>query len=418
MSDLGGIASARKIIKKHNNNYKRYFDNDEKNKLRHDGYINYHKTIKKNEKDMINIQVNTFQKIKNHIDEKYDDLFYYNKFRDGITLSITDENNNLYGFINDDIEIPIFIPNQNIGIAADSFNKYLEYKGLNEKVIKFENAIKTIFLNKPKLKIERYGVDDVLTFDFSIILKKDETLIHKGKKIRQDYIDDNDDIIVSKYYEDVIGNRIIFGKLSENRIIGMKIRIVWWSEGNEVGLEKTVNVKKFSRQEEGERLKTYRSRQIANLKGLAMGTDAEQVVDLIYAQYDDEIYRYINHGTNEFLTALNNEVDPIINHYLNISIPNINICDIDEEDFYLLDNYYYYNDKITYDNCIAKMQTPILGSLKSNDISISIEISLEDEYYKLKIIEPGFTPSSGNYIIIYNNIIKDYIQHEIDIDIK
>jgi len=367
---------------------------------------------------MINIQINTFQKIKDYIDIKYYDLFYYNKFRSGTTLSITDENNNLYGFINDDIEIPLFIPNKNIGIASDSFIKYLEYKGLNSMKIKFNNEIKTIYQNKPKLKIERYDIVDPLNFDFSIILMKAESLIHKGMKIKQDYIDDNEDIIVTKYYEDVIGNRIIFGKLSENRIIGLQVRIVWWTETNEIGLEKIVEVKKFSRQEEGDRLKTYRSRQISNLKGLAMGTDAEQVVDLIYAHYDDKIYKYINHGTSEFLSALTYETDPTINYYLNISIPNINVYDFDESDFYLSGESYFINNKITYDNCIAKMQQTITGVMKYNNEDINIQVYLENEYYKIKILNSDFIPMSGNYIIIFNNIIKDYIIHEIDENIK
>jgi len=49
MSFLGGIASSRKKVKKYNQNYKRYFDNEEKNKLRHDAYIKYQQTITKNE---------------------------------------------------------------------------------------------------------------------------------------------------------------------------------------------------------------------------------------------------------------------------------------------------------------------------------------------------------------------------------
>jgi len=367
---------------------------------------------------MINIQINTFQKVKDYIDIKYYDLFYYNNFRSGSTLSITDEFNNLYGFINDDIEIPLFIPNKDIGIASDSFIKYLEYKGVNSMKIKFNDQIKTVYQNIPKLKIERYDIVDPLNFDFSIILMKDESLIHKGKKIKQNYIDNNGDIIVTKYYEDIIGNRIIFGKLSENRIIGLQVRIVWWTETNEIGLEKTVEVKKFSRQEEGERLKIYRSRQIANLKGLAMGTDAEIVVDKLYEYYDDEIYKYINHGTSEFLSALTYETDPTINYYLNISIPNINVYDFDESDFYMIDNYYYINNEITYDNCIAKMQETISGILKYGDSDINIQVSIEDNYYKLKILDSNFIPMSGTYIIIFNNIIKDYIIHEIDENIK
>jgi hypothetical protein len=368
---------------------------------------------------MIKIEINKNIKLKNYIDEKYYSILSYNKFLSGTTLSIIDdETNTLYGLINDDIEIPLFIPNKYIGIAADSFIKYLEYKHLNSCVIKYNDIIKTIYLEKPKLKIERYGIDEPLNFDFSIILMKDETLIHKGKKIRQDYIDNNNDIIVSKFYEDIIGDRIIFGKLSQNRIIGLQIRIVWWTETNEIGMEKIVEVKKFSRQEEGERLKTYRSRQISNLKGLSMGTDAEPVVDIIYEHYDDEIYKYINHGTNEFLSALTNETDQTMNYYLNISIPNINIYDFNENDFYLSGSSYYINDKITYNNCIAQLQENITGVLKYNNIDIDIEIELLDNNYKIKILDDNFEPQSGNYIIIYNNKLKDYIIHEIDENIK
>jgi len=364
---------------------------------------------------MIKIQINTNTKLKTYIDNKYHTLLSYNKFLSGTTLSIIDDETNiLYGLINDNIEIPLFIPNKYIGIATESFKKYLEYKGLKKCKIKYNDVVKTIYLKKSKLKIERYNIDDPLNFDFSLILMKDKTIIHKGKKIRQDYIDSNNDIIVTKYYEDIIGDRVIFGKISKNRIIGLQIHIVWWNELNEIGLEKNVEVKKFSRQEEGERLKNYRNRQISNLKGLAIGTEAEAIVDIIYEHYDNEIYKYINHGTNEFLSALTYETDSTINQYLNMSIPNINIYDFNENDFYISGSSYYLNDKITYDNCIAKMQKNITGILKYNNTDINIDVELVDNYYKIKILDKDFIPQSGNYIILYNNILKDYIIHEID----
>ena len=374
-------------------------------------YVQVNKKYKLN---MIEITINTLDKILNYIDDKYSSLIIDNEFISGTTLSITDENGQVYGFINDEIETPVFIPNKDIGFASDSFLKYLEYKGINSIDIKIENEIKTIYQNRPKLKIERYNIDDVYNFDFSIILMKDEALIHKGKKIQQDYIDENGDIIVTKYYQDVIGDRLIFGEISSNRLIGLQIKIIWWTETNEIGLEKIVEVKKFSRQEEGERLKNYRNRQISNLKGLAIGTEAEAIVDIIYEHYDNEIYKYINHGTNEFLSALTYETDSTINQYLNMSIPNINIYDFNENDFYISGSSYYLNDKITYDNCIAKMQKNITGILKYNNTDINIDVELVDNYYKIKILDKDFIPQSGNYIILYNNILKDYIIHEID----
>jgi hypothetical protein len=367
--------------------------------------------------DMIEIKINTVSKIRNYIDDKYDDLLYYNGFKSGTTLSITDENGQVYGFINDEIETPVFIPNKDIGFASESFIKYLEYKGINSIDIKIENEIKTIYQNKPKLKIERYNIDDVYNFDFSIILAKDEAIIHKGKKIQQDYVDKNGDVIVSKYYQDVIGDRIIFGEISSNRLIGLQIKIIWWTENNEIGLEKIVEVKKFSRQEEGERLKNYRARQIDNLKGLAMGTDAEPVVDAIYEYYDSDIYKYINHGTGEFLSSLTYETDPTINYYLGIEIPKIITYDFLETDFYLSGSNYFVDIEMNYYNCIIKMNNQISG--KMNDIDISTEIIDKDnvKYFKNKILDTSFIPEDKEYTFIFYNTIKDYILHEIDPDI-
>jgi len=365
---------------------------------------------------MIEIKINTIDKILNYIDDKYFILIDDNSFLSGTTLSITD-NKNVYGFINDDIEIPLFIPNKDIGIASNSFLKYLEYKGINSCLINFNDEIKTIYQNKPKLKIERYNIDDIYNFDFSIILMKDEAIIHKGKKIQQDYIDKNGDVIVSKYYQDIIGNRIIFGEISSNRIIGLQIKIIWWTETNEIGLEKIVDVKKFSRQEEGERLKNYRIRQIDNLKGLAMGTAAETVVDIIYEHYDSEIYKYINHGTDEFLSALTYETDSTINYYLNISIPNINVYNLETKDFYLSGDSYFFNNEITYDNCIAKVNNTLGGVVIVDGVELDIDVEIIDNYYKITILDNDFIPSDNQYIIKFNNIIKDYILHEVDPDI-
>jgi len=363
---------------------------------------------------MITIQINTFTKIKNYIDGKYDDLFYYNSFKSGTTLSITDENNQIYGLINDGIDIPLFIPNKDLGIASETFMKYLEYKGINSCDIQFNDEVKTIYQNKSKLKIERYDIDDIENFDFTLILIKIQPVIHKGKKLQQNYVDKNGDIIVTKYYHEIIGDRIIFGKISTNRLIGMSVEIIWWDENNEIGLTKNIKVKEFSRQEEGERYKSYRDRQLANLKGLSIGTDAEPVVNYIYEYYNDLIYEYITQGNDKWLLQLESEIEQPISTYLAIDIPNINSYDLDLDDFYVVDNIYYYDVPLNYDNCMIKMHQTGIGYkiIFDGEEHVGLVTDIQDDFYTIQL---DFIPIETNsYTIIYTSSIKDYIVHEIN----
>ena len=363
---------------------------------------------------MITIQINTFSNIEKYIDEKYNNLFSNNNFKSGTTLSITDENSQIYGFINDNIDKPLFIPNKDIGIASETFTKYLIYKGINSCDIIFNNEIKTIYQNKPKIKIERYGIDDIYNFDFTLLLIKSQPIIHKGKKLQQDYVDINGDIIVSKYYNEIIGDRFIFGNISSNRLIGMSVRIVWWTENGEIGLEKNIKVKEFSRQEEGERYRSYRDRQLANLKGMAIGTDAEPVVNYIYEYYNDIIYEYITQGNDRFQIALENETNQTISNYLSIDIPNINKYDLDSDDFYTEDDVYYYDVPLNYDNCMIKMHQSGIGYkiIFDSEEHVGLVTNIQDDFYTIQL---DFIPDETNtYTIIYNSSIKDYIIHEIN----
>jgi len=372
---------------------------------------------------MINIQENSFQKIKDYIDIKYYDLFYYNKFRNGVTLSITDQDNNLYGFINDNIEIPIFVPSKNIGIAADSFIEYLKYKNINTCKILFNEKIIDIYQKKQKLKIERYDIIDIYNFDFSLILIKDETLYHKGAKIKQNYIDENGDIIVTIYFEDIIGDRLIFNKISNNRLLGFKKHIVWWTETNEVGLEKYLNVKKISRKEEGDILRIRRQRQISNLENLAMGTAAEALMLVIYDHYDKEISNYINRRSKEFENNMNTELNETIIYYLNIKLPH-------EFDEYLIDleydsdnNKYTFYINANYENCYFYHYGEInneyvlynLNDELAKDKTMKCKyIEFVDKKYKFEIEISEREWIDDKYHLILPISVKEYILHEID----
>jgi len=373
---------------------------------------------------MINIELYTENYILDLIDDKYFYLIDKNSFLSGTTLVIKDELNNIYGFINDNIDIPLFIPNKYIGIASDSFTQYLIYKKLEQCNIKFQDTVKTIYLNKPKLKIERYNIDDIENFDFSLLLIKDEPIIYKGKKIIQNYIDINNDIIVTKYNIEKYGDRIIFDIVSPNRLLSLDIEIIWWTEDNKIGFKKNVTVKHFNRQEEGERLRNIRLRQISNLTGLALGTNAEPIVDLLYKNYSNEINLYIEQNTLDFLSAITYETDDTLKYYLNINIPTINYC----ESKYITSSETgnYLNINLNYHNYMLLMNEPmssttvLIKTVNNGNLNGYFYSKDENNNITLKITDNiNFDISDEiSFTLIYYNTIRQHIIHEIDETIK
>ena len=176
-------------------------------------------------------------------------------------------------------------------------------ENLDEHSIDIENRKKT-----SDLQIVKYVDDEKMhhkSFDFTLVLMKDEPLYYRGEKKQQNYLDPDDEkMMVKKHYIEIIGDRLIYGETSSNRILGLKVLIEWLNFDGSVGSTKVIKVKKFNRQEEGERNLLKRGRQITNLKGMAMGTAAEPVVDAIYSHYDEPIRFYINQGTSVFYDAL------------------------------------------------------------------------------------------------------------------
>lgn len=312
-----------------------------------------------------------------------------------------------------------------------SVQPYYNYKWdeINNKVI-FNDDAKSIELENRKtysnLRIIKFIDDNEIKhkdFDFTLVLLKDEPLYHKGLKIKQDYLDpETEELIVSKHYSEIIGDRIIFGKTSPNRILGLEIRIDWYDFYGNVGSTKIQKVKKFNREEEGERKLVRRQRQIAILKALALGTPAEPVVDAIYTYYDEQVRFYINQGTSVFYDALMNETDSTMLYYLNIKLPrthteNLIISDYIKNDD---DNYEFTIDK-DYSNCMLQFidtgtTLNVSGTIPGyteNDNNTVKYLGFFDNKIKFEIVDSNFIRQDGVMTIYWKNTIKDYIIHEI-----
>ena len=315
-----------------------------------------------------------------------------------------------------------------------SVQPYYLYKWdvINEEVINNNNEDSIEFENRKRysdLKIIKWIDDDVIKhqdFDFTLVLLKDEPLFHKGIKIMQDYLDpETEELIVRKYYQEIIGDRLIFGEISPNRILKLKIKIEWFGFDNNIGSTKEQIVKKFNREEEGERKYQRRQRQIANLKSMAMGTAAEPVVDAIYTYYDEEVRYYINQGTSVFLESLNNEENSTILYYLNIKIPRFHTEQLTITDY--IENEESGNFEFTiekdYLNCMLQfletgttinVVSDLPGYTESDDNQSIIFLGEFNNSYKFEIDDSNFIRQNANFILNWNNTIKDYIVHEID----
>lgn len=270
------------------------------------------------------------------------------------------------------------------------------------------------------LKIIKWIDDSIIKhkdFDFTLVLLKDEPIYYKGEKKIQNYLDpETNEIVVKKYYNEIIGDRLIYGVVSPNRIIGLEIKIVWYSFDNLVSSEKNQIVKNFNREEEGERRLKKRQRQISNLKGMAMGTAAEPIVDDIYTYYDEQVRFYINQGTSIFYDALINETNQTILYYLNILIPKTYDFELNISDYIInVNGLYRFSLQEDYYNYMIKyLKSGYILNVEWNFVLNEIEyIGIENNKFIFEIKDEYFIRDYTKIKLKWSNTIKYYIIHEI-----
>jgi hypothetical protein len=293
----------------------------------------------------------------------------------------------------------------------------------DEAIIKEEYARmqSNILLYKYTLNSDIYHRD----FDFTTILYKDEAIVHLGQKIKQEYFSIDGELVVSKEYIYNYGNRNIYGNISSNRLLSLTVKINWFDYDGNIADTKEVLVKKYNRQEEGEALLKKRDRQIAALKSLAYGTAAEPVVDVIYSDYDTEIFSYIHRNSPDFKNAIYNESDTTIIEYLNIDIPQI-FTDEDLSNMTWDGSNWIYKIKWGYTNCMLDHYTNAGDELevwsennpdytKDDAGSKCIYAGLSDGYYIFKFDKDSSYDWSATLMNIkFTSKIKEYILHEIE----
>jgi len=160
-----------------------------------------------------------------------------------------------------------------------------------------------------------YNEYDIQAIDFTTIgLKKSSPSYDKGRKTKAYYLSPVDEALtVEKIFSDVVD---VNGKL-----IGLQVQFNWYNEDSTVGLTKTEIVKELNRYEAETIKRKRRERIIDYLVAGAEGTPIEPYVNAIFDHYYEQVDKYKQKGTEEFLTAINGETDQTILAYLAIELP-------------------------------------------------------------------------------------------------
>lgn len=210
---------------------------------------------------------------------------------------------------------------EDLQIAMENEIVVATYNSYVIKNIKYPNI-------DPELRISRYikGLTNAhfSDFDFTLILNIIETKYEFGRKCTRYYEhkDQPGTLCVKKTYTDIIGERNINGTIVDNLLLGIEIEFFWYKNDGKISDKtKTIQVM-FNREEAGEYLSKRRTRNINTLKGVAIGTRAEQYIDQLVQHYKESMSLYIETGSSDFLDSVTNETDPTIITILDTEIPH------------------------------------------------------------------------------------------------
>ena len=168
-----------------------------------------------------------------------------------------------------------------------------------------------------ELRIHKYlrPGQPVTGVDFSILsLRKKSPSYDRGRKLSALYMNDVDEVVVSKTFEDLRSEE-------DGSLMGIVIRFDWFKTDGSVGITKTEVAKEFNKYEAQTENRKRRERTIDYLIAGTKGTPIEQFMSMIFDHYADQIQKFKDKGTDDLASAILSEENPQINGILGIKLP-------------------------------------------------------------------------------------------------
>ncbi len=181
-----------------------------------------------------------------------------------------------------------------------------------------------IFRNNPHLRKLPY--QEIMATDITILngIVKGEPTFTKGRKVSARYYMDKEqkDLAIEKVFSDELD--------SNNALIGLNMKIIWYDMQGQIGMEKEVYIP-LSIAESVEIIIKRRKRQVNYLQEAGVRMGVKEYIDALFGHYSgylkdgitlNLLNNYIENGTDELEQAIKSETNELYLQILSAKLPD------------------------------------------------------------------------------------------------